>query len=490
MLDRDAYRNYLLHRLHAYSTGNPDVIVHPAFRQILDEIADNDLCHGSHMIRGMVQWIAEEVAEWLDAVRTHVEAHNPYKAERNLLEHCKLFDNNKFAGHWPLLWPWLGTRYSESELDLPFYIEEFSDDVHIGNDAIRCEFLADWEQALLRKEIRYELEILAFARRQFGHPLENRTKSFGGKALTTKPELCWELEPGQWKTQTFNLLKIALAICKGNESIIRLLNGLGRKSSDRHDAENKSAERHTPNIRFHHAAHSDINGVCESERLDALLPIEIALLGKPKLEREFYRKYVERRLQTFDYRSHEPVSKQPKPFDDTIETAGPYIVCLDTSGSMCGKPEEVAKAICFGLLLRAREERRACYLISYSQRIEVLDLSDWRQNRSQIVDFLSHSFCGGTDLEPAIAEALRMLRTCEFALADVLVISDFIFSNLSPERAEAMRIAQTKNTRFHALRIGTQGNVEMLRRFDSLWNYNPKNRQITRGLPPTDGLFR
>lgn len=146
---------------------------------------------------------------------------------------------------------------------------------------------------------------------------------------------------------------------------------------------------------------------------------------------------------------------------------------------MQDKPEEVAKAICFGLL-HSREEQRNCYLISYSRKVNVLDLADWKHRQAQIVDFLVHSFCGGTDLEPAILQSLHMLRTDDYALADVLVISDFMLDDLSPQCQAAMAAVKQRNVRFHALQIGYQGNENVLGLFDVRWEYNARNHWIAK----------
>ena len=48
------------------------------------------------------------------------------------------------------------------------------------------------------------------------------------------------------------------------------------------------------------------------------------------------------------------------------EPKGPIIVCVDTSGSMQGTPENIAKTVTFALSKIAIEEERKCYLISFS----------------------------------------------------------------------------------------------------------------------------
>lgn len=206
------------------------------------------------------------------------------------------------------------------------------------------------------------------------------------------------------------------------------------------------------------------------------------------------KKYVERRLQTFDFRSQTLVKVQAEQSETTPSGPGPYIVCLDTSSSMSGFPEKVAKAICYGLILRSRAEKRACYLISYSIDIEVLNLADWEQQQEQIVNFLSYSFYGGTNLEPALKEALRMLQCDEYSLADVLVISDFEIRDLSLETLTAINKVREHNTLFHSLEVGCGGNNEVLVQFDVYWYYDHHTNnfgvQVSTNYSETEKLLR
>ena len=49
-----------------------------------------------------------------------------------------------------------------------------------------------------------------------------------------------------------------------------------------------------------------------------------------------------------------------------LEDVGPFIVCIDASGSMRGFPEQCAKAIAFALMQIALAEERDCYVIIFS----------------------------------------------------------------------------------------------------------------------------
>ena len=54
--------------------------------------------------------------------------------------------------------------------------------------------------------------------------------------------------------------------------------------------------------------------------------------------------------------------------------------------------------------------------------------------------------------------ALKMLYSAKYAMADVLVISDFEFELPRPSTRERMRLEHEKGTRFYGLQIGSYRN--------------------------------
>jgi len=79
---------------------------------------------------------------------------------------------------------------------------------------------------------------------------------------------------------------------------------------------------------------------------------------------------------------------------------GPIIVCLDTSGSMRGAPETIAKAVALEAVRIASAEKRDCYLYAFSGTAQVAerDLTTKRDGIQPLLEFLGCSFHGGTDI--------------------------------------------------------------------------------------------
>ena len=172
------------------------------------------------------------------------------------------------------------------------------------------------------------------------------------------------------------------------------------------------------------------------------------------------------------YREEEFQDKRQK---EKEEAKGPFIICVDTSGSMHGTPETVAKTLCFAILKIAIRDNRKWYLISFSTGIETLTLPDLKNSLDKIISFLSMSFHGGTDATPAMREALRMITTQDYKKADVIMVSDFVMSAFDKTTQEQIKSAKDNKTKFHSLVIGNSQNPETIKDFDSNWFYDLNN---------------
>ena len=151
---------------------------------------------------------------------------------------------------------------------------------------------------------------------------------------------------------------------------------------------------------------------------------------------------------------------------------------------MSGQPESIAKTITFALSKIAIEEKRKCFLISFSTGISVLNLSDFKEDNAleNLVSFLKMSFNGGTDAEPALRHSLKMLAEKEWKNADVLMISDFVMGNISEELRNQIEAEKAKNTCFYSLVIGNSGNKNAIECFNHNWAYNLNDAQASRHL--------
>ena len=232
---------------------------------------------------------------------------------------------------------------------------------------------------------------------------------------------------------------------------------------------------------------SEITGVHHSDHLSAMLPSEIALLSSPDTELILAKKFVEKKLLTFQYRARDmgsnPQQKEAPVTQSSTDERGPIILCVDTSGSMYGEPEQIAKALALAILDIALKEDRKAYLISFSSGIKTLEMTGMMDDFTQLIDFLQMSFHGGTDLQPALTESINMLDQPDFAQADILVISDFIIPSLDKNLLEQIgQVRRNRGTHFHSLFITRHADDRAvpLPVFDHHWVYDLNDPQVMR----------
>ncbi len=181
-----------------------------------------------------------------------------------------------------------------------------------------------------------------------------------------------------------------------------------------------------------------LRGIRLSDRIEAMLGSEAAMLLHPVLHKLWRARRAEARLLTYDSEAvlidWRPDPTQPPrqasapPQPEALER-GPIIICLDTSGSMRGAPEMVAKAVVLQAVRTAHAERRACLLIAFGGPDEIIERAlaggpSPGAALAALLDLMGQGFDGGTDLQGPIARAIERVHQARWASADLLIVSD------------------------------------------------------------------
>lgn len=226
----------------------------------------------------------------------------------------------------------------------------------------------------------------------------------------------------------------------------------------------------------------EIIGLRLGRDLERVLPSELALMADDDTSILFDLKFLESKLMCFelqgvDYRN-EPVEITVEQTVQEDEKLGPMILCVDTSGSMQGLPENIAKAMALFLASKAKSQNRPCFIINFSTSIETFEITD-KTGITNLIAFLRQSFHGGTDAAPALRHALKMMKQENYQKADLLMISDFIMNGLPTDLLEAITLQRESGNRFNSLVIGNAFMSERLKtHFDHEWIYNPHKQSI------------
>ncbi|CAH6148191.1 MULTISPECIES: ATPase RavA stimulator ViaA [Pantoea] len=271
------------------------------------------------------------------------------------------------------------------------------------------------------------------------------------------------LQYGDFLAQQPELLKLAQQLGRSREA----------KSVPSQDA---------PMEAFHHmvqepaAVPEEVSGIHQSDDVLRLLPPELAALSISELELEFYRRLVEKRLLTYKLQGdawHEKVTMRPASHQQHEEQPrGPFIVCVDTSGSMGGFNERCAKAFCLALLKVALADRRRCYIMLFAHEVIGYELTG-DDGLEQAIRFLSQRFRGGTDLAACLSSVVTRMEGVLWQEADAVIVSDFIAQRLPEEVIGTIKTRQRNNQqRFHAVAMSAHGKPGILRIFDHIWRFD------------------
>ncbi len=217
----------------------------------------------------------------------------------------------------------------------------------------------------------------------------------------------------------------------------------------------------------------ETRGVERSGVLERMLPVEAALLGHPTLRLLWHARRAERALMTYRVEGvltekvqEEQEAQAQQLRDRTPHQRGPIIVCLDTSGSMHGLPELVAKALTLEAMRVAHQERRACYLYAFSGPGQVVE---WELDLSPgglggLMRFLAGSFHGGTDVEEPLRRALARVELDGWERADLLLVSDGEFPTPPGIPEAVVQAREDSQARVHGVLVGGGDPVGSMRR--------------------------
>jgi uncharacterized protein with von Willebrand factor type A (vWA) domain len=206
----------------------------------------------------------------------------------------------------------------------------------------------------------------------------------------------------------------------------------------------------------------EVRGIDRSGELARMLPCESVLMGHPRLRLLWHARRAERSLLTYRVEGVmtetaflEIESEQEIVHERPRQERGPIVAVVDTSGSMTGLPEQIAKAIVLEAACTAHAEQRRCLLFLYGSRGEVVEqeLALDAQGIPRLLEFLGQTFGGGTDIA-AMHNVLDRLAQERWRKADVLLVSDGQW--VADERlVDAVGKARRTGSRFHGVLIGS-----------------------------------
>lgn len=236
-----------------------------------------------------------------------------------------------------------------------------------------------------------------------------------------------------------NLNKYA-KIVERNEDIGKVLDIIGRIGE----------EPGEKSLSMSSYSRSELYSVTTSRDMEHMLPVESVKLLDETTKYLFFSKWMEGKLLTYQLKGNNQAGGAKK-------IRGPMVAMVDTSGSMHGDPECLAKSIVLAMVRRMLKESRdvKVFLFSSVGQTHDIEMTGTNKMAPEFLDFLNYTFEGGTDFNTALREGLETLKEKRYVNADILFITDGL-SAVNDERVISglEEIKKSQCTRIFTIIVG------------------------------------
>lgn len=225
---------------------------------------------------------------------------------------------------------------------------------------------------------------------------------------------------------------------------------------------------------------AETRGVTRGGAVSRMLPGEMAILRHPTLRMVWFARLAERSLMVYEDRDRllerVPVeAPAPLPVQESRprprRERGPLLMCVDTSGSMAGAAENVAKAVILEGMRLAAAQGRACYVYAFGGPGEVLE-REFGVDVGGIAEataFMAQGFGGGTDICEPLQRAMARIGEKAWREADLVIASDGEFGATPALANEVRRARQALGLRVQGILIGDRETLGLLELCDDIF---------------------
>ncbi len=192
-----------------------------------------------------------------------------------------------------------------------------------------------------------------------------------------------------------------------------------------------------------------------------MLPQELAMAVDDDLEWLFLAKFAEGTCQQYE---HNGKPKQGK---------GPFVVCIDESGSMSGQPIQWAKALAMAIGMQAAKEHRNFAAIAFNanpnQMRKVVEPTP-----REFLEWMGVFLSGGTDFQHPIEAAMQIIEA-DLPTADIIFITDGECRLSEEFTIELAKRKADMDVRILGLEIGGYGSSTLQPFCERSYVMNPRN---------------
>jgi len=361
----------------------------------------------------------------------------------------------------------LGKSYDRYGFRSAFFHQQLQK--HPEDDMLWESLYNDYEQAF-KERIKQE-------QREFVEQQEEGQTKRQIQLQTTVPEYlqrhqveaadfhqAWGMMGGEWNEYDFERYLRLIRAQHQYPDLLRLANRMGRILSPDGEKTMWVGTGHAQHLE--HASKSDIHGITMGKQLHSLLPVEMVQMSDETFDELFLLKYATNSLQSFEHKSEQ---LQPNRHLERkkAKLKGPMIACVDTSGSMVGAPETIARSFMLKLVDLSKRQKRDLFIIAFSVSARPIDA---KADRVRLLDFFSHQATGDTKADRMMHIVLELLtKKPEYMSADVVLIGDFRMPLVPQPMLEAIHQHRLQGTCFYGLQIGLNPDNKWTDHFDRIY---------------------
>ncbi len=449
-------------------------------KQILDEtvgINDNQRYVTDH--EGISVNIQNDLIEWITNIEDQISKENPFELEEQYIDSLNL---QNFLDNDDSLAVFQRDYESVSDGTIDFYLyhqqlknleKEIPETQKVKKTTLFRQFVKTLKDNLVERKSIWYLKYFNEKQNQFQTKLLKELQSFKKLEYLLLP---FAGSTSFFKNSDFYSINKYADLLKKDKELIEIACIVENYTHAKQNYEKKLRSKTVIKTEYHAkpAFKGQITEVGTSHNISSILPSELALLKNPATKKIFEIKFAHNQLLSFKYETIIPDQKKSLETGISVEenkqTQNPIIICIDTNSLMTGTLESSAKAIIFALKNIAVKQKRKCYCIYFSSKIEMVDLNDF----SEFIKLIRLSFKGKADDLLSLKYALELLQKNNYKNAKVLFISDFVLKDFDPDIIKKIEIEKQKKTDFYSLVIGNNKNKIDI--FTHNWNYNTESQ--------------
>jgi len=399
----------------------------------------------------------------------------------------------------PENWPWppltiaLTLHEAIARLDLPRYCmdqQELTDTV-LMSILFHLDLIVDYIDRGAGEEQAMQMAIAAFVEDWQEHcdQIDELVEVFGLVPDDCKHER-WDRMRGLLHSSGWQEVLRIRRLLERLQELSRIIRGLGRsRQSEQDDKASQSivevmeqavalrAESRTVRVPD---MPGETRGIHRSDRIARMLPAEAMLLGHPHLRLVWHARRAERTLLCYEdddrmteVRLHQAPVMQPRPGLRAAKRLelGPILVCVDTSGSMQGGAEAVAKAVVLEAMRSAHAQQRPCHVFAFGgpEELVEMELGVDSDGITRVTEFLGQAFRGGTDICGPLEHVIAKLEEQRWEQADLLLATDGEFGATPELAARLAAVKRELGLRVQGVLIADRETVGLLEVADSIY---------------------